>query len=214
MNFSAAAQRMVETQIIARGINDIRVIRVFQKVPRHLFVQPEDINQAYEDRPLPIRHGQTISQPFMVAYMLEQLLLKGCEKVLEIGTGSGYQTALLSELAGEIYTIERIPELLESARQRLNKMDIKNVFYKIADGTLGWPEKKFFDRIIVSAGGPKVPEVLVEQLSDGGFLLIPVGDEFCQELVRVRRQDNKTSTENLGSCVFVRLIGKQGWKEE
>ncbi|MFA5795104.1 MAG: protein-L-isoaspartate(D-aspartate) O-methyltransferase [Candidatus Brocadiia bacterium] len=205
---------MTESQIITRGIKDMRVIRAFLKVPRHLFVLPDDIRCAYEDHSLPIGYGQTISQPFIVAYMLEHLELKGHEKVLEIGTGSGYQTALLSELTRDIYTVERIAELSELAQQRLNKMDIKKVFYKISDGTLGWPEKAPFERIIVSAGAPKVPDALIEQLADGGFLLIPVGSERHQEITRVRRQGTKIITENIGSCVFVKLIGKQGWEEK
>lgn len=212
--FIPAAQVMTESQIIARGIRDSRIIQAFVKVPRHLFVKPEDISQAYQDHPLPIGFGQTISQPYMVAYMLEHLMLKGDEKVLEIGTGSGYQTAFLAELAAEVYTIERIPELLESAKARLNKMDYGNVAYKVSDGTIGWPENAPFDRIIVSAGAPEVPQALVDQLAENGILLVPVGNEYQQDLIRVSRHKTKTNTENLGACVFVKLIGQQGWGTE
>lgn len=202
---------MTESQIIARGIKDNRIISVFPKVPRHLFVRTEDISHAYKDHPLPIGFGQTISQPYMVAYMLENLMLQGREKVLEIGTGSGYQTALLAELVVHVYTIERIPELLKSAQERLDKMGYRNIHYKVSDGTIGWLDNAPFDRIIVSAGAPEMPQALVGQLSENGILLVPVGNAYQQDLIRVCKNKDKTTTENLGACVFVKLVGQQGW---
>ncbi len=203
---------MVKDQIEARGIHDPRLLEAFRKVPRHLFVEEALQNQAYEDYPLPIGDGQTISQPYMVALMIDALQLTGKEKILEIGTGSGYQTALLAELGEEIYSIERIPSLAHRAITILNRMGYYNVTVKIGDGTFGWPEKAPFDAIIVSAGAPDIPEILKGQLAEGGRLVIPVGNSSVQNLFRVTRTPEGFKTENLGACTFVKLIGRYGWR--
>lgn len=211
INYDRPRALMVKEQLAQRAIKDKRVLEAFARVARHRFVAPSDLSAAYEDHPLSIGYGQTISQPYMVAYMLEQLSLKGDEKVLEIGTGSGYQTALLSELADQIYTIERVPELLKSAQDRLNQLGYHNIYYKVGDGTLGWPEATSFQRIIVSAGAPRLPERLTDQLADKGILVIPVGNEFTQNLVRAKKKGQALVEEILCPCVFVRLVGEQGW---
>ncbi|MBW1972045.1 MAG: protein-L-isoaspartate(D-aspartate) O-methyltransferase [Deltaproteobacteria bacterium] len=214
MDYTFARQKMVEEQIIRRGIKDPNVIRAFFKVPRHLFVEEALQAQAYSDYPLPIGEKQTISQPYIVALMTEALLLKQDDKVLEIGTGSGYQTAILAEIARYVYTVERIKSLSLRARKILEQLGYYNIFYKIDDGTLGWKEEAPFDAIIVTAGAPKIPDALKQQLKEDGRLVIPVGDDFSQDLLRIIRKKGKFFKENLGGCRFVRLIGKQGWKEE
>ena len=211
--FIEKRERMVKDQLIRRGINDKRVLEAMRKVPRHLFVPQDVINEAYNDYPLPIGHGQTISQPYMVALMTEALELKGDEKTLEIGTGSGYQTAILAELCKEVYTIERIISLLDKAKKVLKKLGYKNIFFKAGDGTLGWPENRPYDAIIVTAGAPKIPQPLLDQLADKGRLVIPVGDRFSQELVKITKIKDDIIRENLGGCRFVDLIGIHGWKE-
>ena len=203
--------RMVERQIKGRGVRDGRVLDAMRKVPRHLFLPPEKADQAYEDHPVSIGRGQTISQPYMVALMTEALELRGDEKVLEIGTGSGYQTAILAELAREVYSVERIPELADEARTRLEDLGYTNVHIRVGNGTLGWPEEAPFDAILVTAGAPKVPKSLKAQLADGGRLVIPVGSEFHQVLYRIRRRGDEFLEEPLTSCVFVPLIGEEGW---
>ncbi|WP_456431796.1 protein-L-isoaspartate(D-aspartate) O-methyltransferase [Thermosulfuriphilus sp.] len=210
--FAIARNRMVETQIVARGIKDPRVIEAMRKVPRHLFVDEALWDQAYGDFPLPIGQGQTISQPYIVALMTEALQLKGDEKVLEIGTGSGYQTAILAELAHKVYSIERVPTLVQRARRVLDELGYTNVVIRLGDGTKGWPEEAPFEAIIVTAAGPKIPKPLLEQLSDNGRLVIPVGDEYSQDLIRVTRKDDRFVTENLGGVRFVKLIGDHGWQ--
>ncbi len=180
-------------------------------MPRHVFVPPDLVDEAYEDHPLSIGKGQTISQPYIVALMTEALELEGNEKVLEVGTGSGYQTAILAELAREVYSIERIPELARDAERRLEDLGYTNVHIKVGNGTLGWPEEAPFDAIMVTAGAPKVPGPLKAQLADGGRLVIPVGSEFHQVLYRVKRQKDTFSEEALTSCVFVPLVGEEGW---
>lgn len=202
---------MVKEQLINRGIADQRLLDAFLKVPRHRFVQPADLPQAYDDHPLSIGSGQTISQPYMVACMLESLALKGSEKVLEIGTGSGYQTALLAELVQWVYTIERISELLKSAETKLNQLGYQNISFKVSDGTIGWKEYAPFERIIVSAGAPQIPHSLVDQLTDQGIMVIPVGSAYVQDLIRVQKKGKQIVQENRGGCVFVKLIGKEGW---
>ncbi len=215
MNFDIARKRMVEAQIVSRGVKDRRLIEAMLKVPRHVFVEEAMAAQAYSDTPLPIGEKQTISQPYMVALMTELLELSGKEKVLEIGTGSGYQAAILATLADRVYTVERIRPLALKARRALDSLGLLNVNIKISDGTIGWEEEAPFDAIIVTAGAPTVPEKLVEQLAPGGRLVIPVGNQFEQILVRVIKQDDGSLVrENVAGCRFVKLVGKYGWGTE
>lgn len=208
-----ARERMVEKDICPRGIKDQRVLDALLKVPRHLFVGDAHRMSAYEDHPLSIGEGQTISQPYIVALMTEALKLTGSETVLEIGTGSGYQTTILAELAARVYSIERIPSLTGRARKVMDSLGYKNVLVKLSDGTLGWDEYAPYDRILVTAGAPSVPEPLIDQLAPGGILVIPVGSNSLQELVRVTKdEDGSIKEDRLGSCVFVRLVGKHGWE--
>ncbi len=212
--FAEARKRMVEEQLKARGIRDQRVLRAMEAVPRHLFVRPEDQEWAYADGPLPIGYGQTISQPYIVARMTELLGLKGDEKVLEIGTGSGYQAAILAHLAREVHTVERIPELVEMARQRLTKLGLTNVHVHHGDGTLGWSEAAPYDAILVTAAAPKVPEPLLEQLAEGGRLVAPVGSRGLQYLERWIREGQTFHRERFEPVAFVPLIGSYGWDLE
>ena len=205
---------MVEEQLRRRGIQDPRVLRIMAAVPRHLFVDPTFVSRAYSDHALPIGQEQTISQPYMVGLMTQALELTGGEKVLEIGTGSGYQTAMLAELADRIFTIERIPEIGIAARQRLTAMGYNNIIFRIGDGTVGWREMAPFDRIIVTAGAPHVPAFLEEQVQISGWGIVPVGDASNQSLVRVTRTESGAREEVLCSCTFVPLIGKEGWAVE
>jgi protein-L-isoaspartate(D-aspartate) O-methyltransferase len=205
---------MVEEQLHRRGIHDPRVLRIMAAVPRHLFVDPTFVGRAYSDHALPIGQEQTISQPYMVALMTQALGLTGDEKILEIGTGSGYQTAMLAELADRVFTIERIPEIGIAARERLTAMGYSNVIFRIGDGTVGWREMSPFDRVIVTAGAPQVPPFLEEQLRVGGWGIVPVGDASNQSLVRVTRTEAGLMEEVLCSCTFVPLIGKEGWAVE
>lgn len=214
MDFSRAVNRMVDEQIIARGIKDSRVVEAMRKVARHLFVEEALQNQAYNDYPLPIGHGQTISQPYMVALMTEGLEIRSHETVLEIGTGSGYQTAILAELAEKVYSIERIAELASRARKILDDLNCFNVEIRIFDGTYGWQEKAPFDAIMVTAGAPEIPKPLVDQLALGGRMVIPVGDAGLQDLFKVTRKEDGIVQENLGGCRFVKLVGKYAWDEE
>jgi protein-L-isoaspartate(D-aspartate) O-methyltransferase len=203
---------MVESQLHARGIRDQRVIDAMLRVPRHLFVQEAMAAQAYNDTPLPIGYRQTISQPFMVALMTELLGLTGTEKVLEIGTGSGYQSAILALLASHVYTVERIRELALQARRALDSLGLLNVNLRITDGTVGWEDEAPFDGIMVTAGSPGIPDAYLQQLAPGGRLVIPVGNDQEQTLVRVIRQaDGSFVQEEHGGCRFVKLIGKYGW---
>ncbi len=193
-------------------IADEPVLEVMSQLPRHLFVPEAIKSQAYNDNALPISGGQTISQPFIVARMTELLELKGQEKVLEIGAGSGYQTAVLSSLARKVFAIERLQALADEAQQRLQMLGFRNVTIKAADGTAGWDAYMPFDAILVAAGGPSVPEPLVAQLKTGGKLVIPIGeDQRRQNLVRVTRTGDSYKTENFGPCAFVPLIGEHGW---
>jgi protein-L-isoaspartate(D-aspartate) O-methyltransferase len=214
MDFPRARRKMVEEQIIARGIKDPGVIKAMKKVPRHLFVEEALQAQAYSDHPLPIGEKQTISQPYMVALMTEALELKGREKVLEVGAGSGYQAAILAELAAKVFSIERVRLLAIRARKLLFDLGYFNVEIKFSDGTHGWAEEKPFDAIIVTAGSPVIPEPLFDQLATGGRLVIPVGDAFTQNLMRVTKTEEGFKKEDLGGCRFVKLIGKYGWQEE
>jgi protein-L-isoaspartate(D-aspartate) O-methyltransferase len=204
---------MVETQLISRGIYDPRVLAAMRKVPRHVFIDEALRDQAYNDHPLPISERQTISQPYIVALMTEALNIRGEEKVLEIGTGSGYQTAVLAELANRVFSIERLLSLSQRARQVLQELGYRNVALKVGDGTLGWKEESPFDAILVSAGAPQVPQPLVDQLAMGGRLVVPVGDHLSQELILVESIPEGIRKTNLGGCRFVDLIGKAGWKE-
>jgi len=207
-------REMVSDQLAARGISDPRVLQAFLKIPRHLFVREDDVDRAYADHPLAIGHAQTISQPYIVALGLQVLGFLGGEKTLEIGTGSGYQTAVLAELAGSVFTIERIPALARIARSRLDALNYRNVGFRTGDGSLGWPEEAPFDRIVVSAGAPEVPQALVGQLAVGGKMVVPVGSPFRQALTVVTRTEKGMETSDAGGCVFVKLIGQGGWREE
>jgi protein-L-isoaspartate(D-aspartate) O-methyltransferase len=211
--FAAARREMVEIQIQRRGVFDPRVLMAMRKVPRHKFVPPAQQDQAYGDYPLPIGEDQTISQPYIVALMTEILDVKDTDKVLEIGTGSGYQAAILAELAAQVYSIERIPSLAAKARKVMEELGYTNVHIKVADGTLGWAEEGPFDAIMVTAGAPQVPRPLTEQLAPGGRLVIPVGDQWSQTLTLVRKTKEGLKFEYHGGCRFVRLIGQHGWKE-
>ncbi len=205
---------MVEEQIVRRGVKDPRVLDAMRRIPRHQFVDEALRDRAHDDSPLPIGEKQTISQPYMVAVMSESLQLDGSETVLEIGTGSGYQTAVLAQLARRVCSIERIESLAQRARATIESLGIRNVEIKVGDGSLGWRAKAPFDAILVTAGSPKVPEPLVEQLAPGGRLVIPVGDRSCQELLRIRRSSNGgTTREELVECRFVDLQGAFGWHD-
>jgi protein-L-isoaspartate(D-aspartate) O-methyltransferase len=201
---------MVERQLRKRGVRDERVLAAMLRVPRHEFVPPDLAAEAYTDRPLPIGDGQTISQPFMVAAMTEALGLTGSERVLEVGTGSGYQAAVLSQLAPEIYTIETHKGLAELTAERLNRMG-HNVHVYVGDGTLGLPEHAPFDAILVTAAAPNVPSPLVQQLAEGGRLVIPVGTADEQRLLRIDKHGNELTSRGLHHCRFVPLIGRYGW---
>ena len=212
----AAAERraMVERQLRRRGIRDERVLDAMGELPRHEFVPPEFLSQAYEDHPLPIGGGQTISQPYMVAAMLEALELKGTERVLEVGTGSGYEAALLARLAAHVYTIEYDPELARTAKERLSGMGLGDPVEVIeGDGSLGYPPAAPFDGILVAAGAPDIPACFFEQLVEGGRLVIPVGDRDSQELRQIRKCEGKPIVRHLGYCRFVPLLGAHGWEE-
>ncbi|MBU1077229.1 MAG: protein-L-isoaspartate(D-aspartate) O-methyltransferase [Spirochaetes bacterium] len=204
-------ETMVQRQLVSRGIRDKKVLKAMREVPRDNFVAEDMAESAYDDHPLPIGEGQTISQPYMVALMSELLQLRGKEKVLEIGTGSGYQTAVLARLSRRVFTIDRIDELIDKSRENLSRLNIKNVEFLKGDGTLGWKEFAPYDRIIVTAGSPEIPDPLVMQLAEGGIMVIPVGDLFSQTLKVIRKQSGKTDVENTIECVFVKLIGRHGW---
>lgn len=212
MNFENARKRMIQSQIVARGINDSRLIDAMMKVPRHIFVEEAMAAQAYSDSALPIGEKQTISQPYMVALMTQMLHLTGTEKVLEIGTGSGYQTAILARLAARVYTIERIRTLALKARKALDSLGYLNINLRIEDGTCGWETEAPFDAIVVTAGAPDVPGHLIDQLDIGGRLVIPVGNQSEQLLVRITKgADGSVTREESVNCRFVKLIGQFGW---
>lgn len=212
--FEKTRERMVEDQLLPRGIRDQRTLAVMRQVPRHLFVEDALRSQAYGDNPLPIGCGQTISQPYIVALMTQALKLQGCERVLEIGTGSGYQAAILSRLVEKVFTIERIDSLLVKARKVFDQLHYINILSKIDDGTVGWAEHAPFDRIIVTAAGPEVPEPLLAQLADPGILIIPVGDRFVQNLKVVTRAGAKFTEKIIEHVRFVSLVGSHGWQSE
>ena len=202
---------MVENQIIARGISDPLVIQAMSQVPRHLFVSEALVDSAYGDFPLPIGEGQTISQPFIIAEMTQSLSLTGQERVLEIGTGSGYQAAVLSHIVYRVYTIERNNTLYLRTRKLFDRLKYHNIVTRYSDGTLGWKSESPFDAIIVTAGGNQIPEPLVNQLIEGGRLVMPVGGLHSQELLRIEKTSTGIRTVNLGGCRFVKLIGEHGW---
>lgn len=204
-------ERMVNEQIIARGVKDARVIEAMKRVPRHYFIDKTYYHQAYNDFPLPIGNEQTISQPYMVAIMTELLELEGDEKVLEIGTGSGYQTAILALLCERVYSIERISDLSRHARQRLTKLGFKNINIMVGDGSLGWPAFSPYDGIIVTAGSPSIPDELIAQLADNGIMVLPVGGEYTQTLNVVKKHKGRIYRKELFGCAFVPLVGKSGW---
>lgn len=213
-DYSIARRRMVEAQVKARGITDKRVINAMLKVPRHKFVEQALEGQAYKDAPLPIGEKQTISQPYMVAVMTAALALDGSETVLEIGTGSGYQAAVLALLADRVFSLERIPSLARRARKVLDECGFSKVNIRLADGTHGWQEMAPFDAILVTAGAPEVPQQYLDQLAVGGRLVIPVGDRQSQLLLRVTRTGEQEYTEEkMLGCRFVPLIGNHGWRE-
>ena len=206
-------KRMVKEQIVARGIKDKRVIEAMEKIPRHQFIDKTYYHQAYNDYPLPIGQSQTISQPYMVAAMTEILELKGAENVLEVGTGSGYQTAVLALLSSKVYSIERISALTKKARSTLEYLGFRNINLMVGDGSLGWHDYAPYDGILVTAGSPEIPNALLEQLAENGRLVIPVGDEFSQVLNLVKKHKGRIYRKEYFGCTFVPLVGKEGWKK-
>jgi len=214
MNFAEQRDRMVEEQLKARGIMDERLLAAFRKVPRHSFVPEEFQSQAYTDHPLPIGVGQTISQPYMVALMTSCLQLHGHERVLEIGAGSGYQTAILAELALEVFSVERLPELLRAASERLSALGYLNVHLTTGNGSLGWPEQAPYEAIVVTAAAPDIPAPLLAQLADPGRMVLPVGPQDAQMLIEVEQRRGTITQREIASCVFVPLCGRHGWPLE
>ena len=212
MDYKKAREEMVRLQIEARGITDRRILDAMCKIPREKFVEEKFYTSAYADYPLPISDGQTISQPYIVALMTQCLNLKGNEKVLEIGTGSGYQAAILAELARKVYSVERFETLVERAKKVIEELGYKNVNIFVGDGTVGLKDFSPYDRIIVTAAAPEVPSTLVEQLQENGILVAPVGSLYSQDLKVVEKKSGKLYTRSEGGCVFVPLIGKYGWK--
>jgi len=212
-NFEQSRRQMVEWQLRARNITDPDVLQAMAQIPRHRFIPEDGRHLAYEDRALPIGFDQTISQPYMVALMTEKLQVEPGLRVLEIGTGFGYQTAVLARLAREVFTVERLPELSLRAQEVLAQLGLLNIHFNIDDGTLGWPDHAPFDRILVTAGAPDLPTSLVDQLADGGLLVIPVGPEDAQTLLRVRKSGRELHREPIIACRFVKLFGRQGWSE-
>jgi protein-L-isoaspartate(D-aspartate) O-methyltransferase len=204
---------MVTEQLVKRGIKDPRVLAAMRKVPRHLFVDEALAARAYGDYPLPIGEKQTISQPYMVALMTEALAPGPKDRILEIGTGSGYQTAILAELCSKVFSMERIRVIAEKAEKTLKDLGYSNFLIRVGDGSKGWKEEAPFEGILVTAGAPSIPKVLEQQLTDGGSLIIPVGDEFSQSLIKIVRDGDEFRHLDLTGCVFVKLIGNHGWKE-
>ncbi|MFH1783876.1 MAG: protein-L-isoaspartate(D-aspartate) O-methyltransferase [bacterium] len=206
-------EHMVVQQIERRGVKDKRVLDAMRKVPRHEFIKQDFWSQAYNDYPLPTQCDQTISQPYIVALMTELLELKGTERVLEIGTGSGYQTAVLAEIASSVYSVERFDSLADSARQKLKGLGYTNIEIKTGDGTNGWPEEGPYNAILVTASTPSIPQPLIGQLAEGGTMVIPVGSRVSQDLIVLKKEDGDVTTTRISGVVFVPLIGEHGWKE-
>lgn len=213
MNFETLRKEMIENQLIPRGIKNDVVLNAFSKVERHKFVKEELVNNSYDDYPLPIEEGQTISQPFMVALMTECLNPKNTDRVLEIGTGSGYQTAILAEIAKEVYSVERFQKLAERAKKILSDLEYKNIRIKVDDGTLGWEEFAPYDGIIVTAASPGIPKPLISQLKDKGKIVIPLNSGFNQTLTIVEKDKENLKTTQICNCVFVPLVGKYGYTQ-
>lgn len=212
-HYTSAREEMVKRQLVPRGISDKGVLEAMGRVPREAFVPEAMKANAYDDRPLPIGRDQTISQPYIVALMTQALELGGTEKVLEIGTGSGYQAAILAELCRTLYTVERIDVLLVKAKETLQGIGYDNIRFKIFDGTLGWPEHAPYDAVMVTAAAPRIPKPLLDQLREGGRGVLPVGDRFSQKLIKVTKDQKGFFEEDLGGVRFVRLAGEQGWQE-
>jgi protein-L-isoaspartate(D-aspartate) O-methyltransferase len=210
-SFDINRMRMVDEQLVPRGIVDPATLAAMRQVPRHEFVDDAMGSKAYGDHPLPIGSGQTISQPYIVALMTQALGLTGKEKVLEVGTGSGYQAAVLSRVCDKVYTIERIDSLLVRARKVFDRLHYLNIISRIDDGTIGWPDEAPFDDILVTAGGPEIPKPLIDQMADPGRMVIPVGNREVQELQLVQKQDGQISVESIEYVRFVNLIGNHGW---
>jgi len=214
MKYERQRDEMVRTQIEGRGVTDPKVLFALRKVPRHLFVSEAMRDQAYGDFPLPIGEQQTISQPYIVAEMTQALQPNEEDRILEIGTGSGYQAAVLAEIVFRVYTIERIHALLVKTRKLFDKLQYHNIVTKYSDGTKGWEDESPFDGIIVTAGSPEIPNTLVSQLAVGGRMVIPVGDRYSQELIKLYKDERGIHKTNLGGCRFVRLVGEHGWREQ
>jgi len=213
LKYDRQREEMVHRQIESRGITDPNVLLAMRTVPRHLFVSEALMDQAYGDHPLPIGEQQTISQPYIVAEMTQALVLNKDDRVLEIGTGSGYQAAILAEIAFRVYTVERIYSIFVKARKLFDELRYYNVVTKYSDGTSGWSDESPFDAIMVTAGSPEIPQVLVNQLAIGGRMIIPVGDQYTQELVKIFKDEQGIHKSNLGGCRFVKLVGEYGWRE-
>lgn len=213
-DFDLMRNMMIEEQLIPRGISDKLVLAAFRKVPRHEFVSKDFLQSAYNDYPLPIGENQTISQPYMVALMTQSLNLKGNEKILEIGTGSGYQAVILAQIVKEVYTVERFKDLADTAANVFKRLGYENIKIKVGDGTLGWEEFAPYDGIIVTAGAPGIPESLLKQLKDGGRMLIPIDSGgFGQTLMLVEKIGKNIRTSEMCGCMFVPLVGKEGWNK-
>lgn len=211
--YAGQRRKMIEEQLINRGVKDAKVLAAMNSVPRHFFVQESFHHKAYGDHPLPIGGSQTISQPYIVGAMTEALQLQGHERVLEIGTGSGYQTAILAEIADKVFTIERIKSIARTAKTKLDQLGYANILYKIFDGTYGWRDQSPYDAILVTAAGPDIPKTLIEQVIDGGRIVAPVGEQGAQTLSVLTKVGSRTRIKKLTGCSFVPLIGKYGWPE-
>jgi protein-L-isoaspartate(D-aspartate) O-methyltransferase len=214
LKYERQRDEMVRQQIEPRGIADPNVLAALRKVPRHLFVSEALRDQAYGDFPLPIGEQQTISQPFIVAEMTQALELGKEDRVLEIGTGSGYQAAILAEIAYRVYTIERIRSLYVQTRNLLDKLKYHNIVMRCSDGSTGWQDESPYDAIIVTAGSPKVPDSLIDQLAEGGRMVVPVGSQHTQDLIKITKDRAGIEQTNLGGCRFVKLVGEYGWREQ